>query len=121
MTMTNTIFAIATLFAVSCSSTTKTMKNESDNTLSVNAPDDKKMMEAGYTKGTIVFSDEAGDCPYTIKVGTKDQVMFFDPINLEQEFKADATAVWFKYGQLKMMNRCDKANPISITEIQKVK
>lgn len=120
MTFSNTLFVLTALFAASCSSTSKTTKDEvKDEVTMVAATNDKKMMEAGFTKGTVVYSDAEGDCPYTIKVGVKDQVMYFDPINLEQEFKADATKVWFKYGQLKMMNRCDKANPVNITEIQK--
>ena len=42
-----------------------------------------------------------------------------DPINITEEFKKDGEKIWIKFGGLKMMNRCEKANPISIIEIQK--
>ena len=121
MTLIKTIFSIIILATVSCctssKNTTTGTQGGNDNAMT----SDKQMMEAGYTKGTVVYSAVEGDCPYTIETTISDNAVFFDPINLEQEFKADGTEVWFKYGPLKMMNRCDKASPVSVIEMMKVK
>ena len=41
-----------------------------------------------------------------------------DPINLEESMKKDGLKVWVTYQGLRMMNRCEKANPVSIVEIE---
>ncbi|MFT5751123.1 MAG: hypothetical protein ACI828_000952 [Flavobacteriales bacterium] len=68
-----------------------------------------------YVEGVIVYSKEEGDCEYTIK--TTAGVMY-DPINLEDTYKKDATTVVFKFAGLRMPNRCIKANPIRIEDIR---
>ena len=77
-----------------------------------------KMIEAGFTEGTIVASLAEGDCPFTIEV-PGENAYFLDPINLEEEFKVNGQKIWFKYAGLRMMNRCEKANPVNLIEIQK--
>ena len=77
------------------------------------------MIEAGFIKGTIVTSKVEGDCPITIQVEGKEDAYFLDPINLEENYKKDGEKVWFKFEGLRRKNRCNKANPISIIEIQK--
>ncbi len=77
------------------------------------------MIEEGFIKGTIISSKIEGDCPITIQVEGKEGSYFLDPINLEDNYKNDGEKVWFKFAGLRRMNRCEKANPISIIEIQK--
>jgi len=45
----------------------------------------------------------------------------YDPINLDESFSAfkqDGMKVWFTFAGLRMMNRCEKANPINLIDIQ---
>ncbi|MFT7071938.1 hypothetical protein [Patiriisocius sp. Uisw_017] len=78
---------------------------------------DAKMMEAGFKSGTIVASKIEGDCQFTIEM-TGEKLYFLDPINLEEQYKKDGMEVWFTFTGLRMMNRCEKANPINVNEIQ---
>ena len=78
-----------------------------------------KMMENGFKMGTIVVSTAEGDCPYTIQLDDDNYSYYLDPINLDEGFKKHGEKIWVKFAGLKMMNRCEKANPISIIEIQK--
>lgn len=79
-----------------------------------------KMTSNGFKMGTIVASKEEGDCPFVIQLEEEDkQPYFFDPINLDESFKVNGQKIWFTFGPLRMMNRCEKANPVSIIEIQK--
>ncbi len=112
----NLSFLLLSLFLLSCNSTSQSVSNTSENTNKMNT---EKMIADGFTKGLIVTSKEEGDCPITIKVDGKDGAYYLDPINLEDTFKKEGEKVWFKFGGLRMMNRCVKANPISIIEIQK--
>jgi hypothetical protein len=80
--------------------------------------DTKKMMDLGYQKATTVASTVSGDCPFTLKMEGDNSYML-DPINLQEDYKQDGIKLWVKYTPLKMMNRCDKANPVNIVEIQK--
>ena len=72
-----------------------------------------------YTSGTVVYSTAENDCAYTLKVDSQTEDLFYDPINLENEFTKDGLKIKFQYKLLKMKNRCDKANPISLTYIKK--
>jgi len=76
-----------------------------------------KMIENGFKKGVIVASDKEGDCPFTIKLRDNDYSYYLDPINLTEEFKKDGEKIWVKFAGLRMMNRCEKANPVSIIEM----
>ncbi|GEQ84665.1 hypothetical protein ULMS_01730 [Patiriisocius marinistellae] len=78
---------------------------------------DAKMMEAGFKQGVIVASNIEGDCPFTIKIDG-DQPYFLDPINLDDMYKKDGMKIWFTFNGLRMMNRCEKANPVNVNEIQ---
>ena len=112
----NISFLLFSLFLFSCNSTSQPVSNTSENT---NKMDAKKMIADGFTKGLIVISKVEGDCPITIQVEGKEGSYFLDPINLEDSYKKEGEKIWFKFGGLRMMNRCEKANPISIIEIQK--
>ncbi|MBL4662789.1 MAG: hypothetical protein JKY22_04370 [Flavobacteriaceae bacterium] len=78
-----------------------------------------KMTSNGYKMGTIIASKEEGDCPFVIQMEGEDQPYFLDPINLDESFKKNGEKIWFTFGPLRMMNRCEKANPVSIIEIEK--
>ena len=78
----------------------------------------KKMVEAGFMMGTIVASTAENDCPYVISSEVDGTAVMYDPTNLEESYKKDGMKIWYKYQPLRMMNRCDKANPVSITEIK---
>ncbi len=78
---------------------------------------DAKMMEAGFKSGTIVASKIEGDCPFTIEMAGE-QPYFLDPINLGEKYKKNGMEIWFTFTGLRMMNRCEKANPINVNEMQ---
>lgn len=108
------------VLATACSSSkTKNMSNETTttNTTMATAEDDK-MKSEGYTKGTIVFSDEPDDCAYTIQLEGEDNLMY-DPMNLDVMYQKHDAKIWFTFSPLRRMNRCVKANPIYITDIKK--
>ncbi len=81
-----------------------------------NVEQEKEMITQGFTKGTIVYSQEVGDCPYTIKL---EDGRFFESTDLKEEYMKDGMTVWFTYGGLRRMNKCNKANPIAIYEMKK--
>ncbi|RMA57259.1 hypothetical protein [Ulvibacter antarcticus] len=79
----------------------------------------KEKMTNDFTSGTIVHSTDENDCAYTIKVSNTENVLYLDPINLENMYMKDGLKVQFQYKSLKMKNRCNKANPISLTKMTK--
>ena len=79
--------------------------------------DKQVMIMKGYLAGEISISNTEGDCPVTIKIPGKNGTYYLDPINLEEKYHIDGLNVWFKYGGLRRMNRCQKANPVTINEI----
>lgn len=107
---------------MSCCSTNKAT-DTSKSTDSINNTDiqmeAKKMIADGYLAGQISISKEEGDCPVTIMVKGKEGAYYLDPIDLKEDFQTDGEKIWFKYNGLRIMNRCVKANPISIIEIVK--
>ena len=116
MTFLKTSISILFVFAIACNSSKNTTSNDSEMS-SENMKMEQKMMDAGFKKGTVVASKKEGDCPYTIQIDENEN--FVDPINLEEEYKTGGLEVWVKYNGLRRMNRCEKANPVSIAEIQK--
>lgn len=85
-------------------------------TMSMNA---KEMIKNGFTMGTIEESKAEGDCPFVIRIEGEDKPYFYDPINLDESFKKHGEKIWFTFNGLRMMNRCERANPVSIVAIQK--
>lgn len=117
MTLLKSSFLILSVIIMSCCSTTKTT-NTSDNANNTDM-ESKKMLEEGFKKGVIVTSRKEGECPIMIQI-IDEETYYLDPINIAEKYKVtDGEKIWFKFNGLRMMNRCDKANPISITEIQK--
>ncbi len=119
--MKSLFIAITMLMFVSFScNSTKKVTTELDET-KTQVMDTKKMLEEGYWEGTVVLSKAEGDCPVTIKIENKDDSYFLDPINITEKYEGfiiDGTKVWIKYAGLRMMNRCDKASPVNITDLQ---
>jgi len=114
--MKSILVALASLvLASNCTSSKSTTKGDSESNSQAAA---KQLMDQGFMKGTIVYSEKENDCPYTIKVEA-DEPYFLDPINLDGAYKNDGEKIWFKFTGLRRMNRCEKANPVSITEMQK--
>lgn len=114
------IITFTVLLASNCSSSKKTMVTDptSENKTVANSSKDASMMEEGYLKGTIVASTTEGDCPYVIEVEGK-EAYFLDPTNIESTYQKDGMKIWFTYRGLRMMNRCQKANPIELVDIEK--
>jgi len=110
-------FLLFAILLFSCNSTNNSVSNTSKNKAQTDA---KNMTEEGFIKGTIVTSKIEGDCPIVIKIEGENGSYYLDPINLEDNFKKEGKKIWFKFGPLRRMNRCEKANPISIIEIQKI-
>ena len=99
----------ALLCFTSCKNTEEVAKDKAEDKVAEEAFD-----PTGYTSGIIEYSQEKDDCEYTIKLK---EGLYYDPINLEDGFKKDGMAVYFKFRGLRMMNRCPKANPVSIEEM----
>ncbi len=76
---------------------------------------EEKMIEEGFKKATVVYSSLPNDCEYTLAI--EGEKTLFDPINLEVKFKKSQEKVWVKYTPLRMPNRCEKANPVELTDI----
>jgi hypothetical protein len=101
--------SVSLLLMYSCNSNKKTLE---DNTIMMS---DKSYIENGFKKATVIYSEVEGDCPYTISV--EGESTLFDPINLGEDYKISQATIWVKYHPLRMANRCDKANPVEITDI----
>ena len=110
--MKTTLLLIGTaglLCFASCKNTEEAAKYKTDKKVTEEAFD-----PTGYTSGTIIYSEEKDDCEYTIKLKGG---LYYDPINLEDSYKKDGIAVYFKFRRLRMANRCNKANAVSIEEM----
>ena len=120
MNFIKTIFALTILMTVIACSSTKSKEGSNESIAKETAAENAKMMSEGYIKGTIVFSNKPDDCPYTIQLEGEDNLMY-DPINLDVKFQRHDEKIWFTFSPLRRMNRCKKANPISITDIKERK
>lgn len=105
--------AAALLCFTSCKNTEEVAKDNMEEKVAKETFD-----PTGYTAGVIEYSKEKDDCEYTIKLK---EGLYYDPINLEDGYKKDGMAVYFKFRGLRMMNRCPKANPVSIEEMHPAK
>jgi hypothetical protein len=110
------LIALCLFMTASCTSK-KTIANETSKS-AVNTMNPAEMISNGFTFGTIEESTKEGDCLFTIRMGDAKEKAFYDPINLDDNFKKDGMEVFFKFRGLRMMNRCNKANPIEILEVQ---
>lgn len=99
---------------IACNATNKSISDNSNNKM-----EKENTQKEGFTKGLIVYSDKEDDCPFTIEVKTDNNIIYYDPINLEDIYKNNGEKVWFKFSGLRRMNRCEKASPINIIEIEK--
>lgn len=108
------------MLLIACSSTNKAASEEKNitNTKEVEMKN-SEMIAAGFSMAVIVESKEEGDCPFTLKMKNKDNEYYLDPINMTDEFKKNGEKVWVKFSGLRRMNRCIKANPVSINGIEK--
>ncbi len=110
------------LSIISCNTTNKVTETKNNTEQQMDA---KKMIADGYIAGQISISTVKGDCPTTILIEGKNGPYYYDPINLTEDFdkvgvfNKDGEKVWIKFSGLRMMNRCDKASPINLTEIVK--
>ena len=90
----NILILLFSILLFSCSSTNNSITASSEDKVQTVK---EKMMEAGFTKGTVVISKIEGDCPITIKVQGKDAPYFLDPINLENIEINEGENIWFKF------------------------
>lgn len=120
MKILKTAFVLLVVIATSSCNSSKTSKNETKNNSNAMMADSKTMMANGFTMGTIVASTVEGDCPYVISSEIDGNKVLYDPINMEEMYMKDGMKIWYKFNGLRMMNRCDKANPVSLTEVQKM-
>jgi hypothetical protein len=118
MNISKSLFTLAILATVVACSSTKAKENSNEKATKEIATNNDKMINEGYTEGTIIFSDEPDDCAYTIQLEGNDNVMY-DPMNLDVTFQKHDEKIWFTFSPLRRMNRCIKANPIYITDIKK--
>lgn len=77
-----------------------------------------ELISKGFTPGVIQESPQKEDCIFTILVNEQNkQPYLLDPINLDETYKKNELVVFFKYRPLRMMNRCQRANPVEIQEM----
>lgn len=88
------------------------VKNATSETMKLS---EEKMIDEGFKKATVVYSSLPDDCEFTLAI--EGERSLFDPINLEIKFQKSQEKVWVKYTPLRMPNRCEKANPVELTEI----
>lgn len=117
-----TVFVVFALIMLSCVSTKNPPQNIETNTpaeIEAKKIAGEKMMEAGYLPGRIIYSDLADDCEYTIQLKDGDRDFYYvDPINLNEKFNNDGQTIWVKFTGLNTTNRCEKAVPVNIMEIE---
>jgi hypothetical protein len=117
MTLIKSLVLVLTIVIVSSCATKKNTEEATNETSKIeNTMESKKMIEAGFVKGTVNVS-RTESCPYTIKVETLDYLL--DPINLEKAYMNEGEKIWIKFSGLRMKNRCASANPVNVVEIQK--
>lgn len=106
---------------ISCSSTNKTVKKTGDDTKTTTemATKTSEMTKDGFLSAEVVESKVEGDCPFALKLMNGDSPYFLDPINMTDQYKVNGEKLWIKFSGLRRMNRCDKASPVNITEIEK--
>ncbi len=110
------IILIASLaLIIGCTSTKNTQPTETTMDESSEA---KEMIAKGFLMGTIKAYETEGNCPFVIEVAGETPY-YLDPIDLDESFKQNDMKVWFTFFGLRMMNRCEKANPVKINEIKK--
>ena len=114
--------SLAVLFSMAlmscCSGQKKAAENnaaETNNEVTMNT---QKMMEAGFKQASIMASEETDDCPFIMKMAGNDSDLL-DPVNLDEKYMKHDVKIWVKFRSLRMKNRCDKARPVEIEEIQK--
>jgi hypothetical protein len=118
MNLIKTLVALVILASVVACSLTKTKESSNERSTIETVAKNDQMIKGGYIKGTIVFSDKADDCAYTIRLEGKDNVMY-DPLNLDVKYQKHDERIWFTFNGMRRMNRCKKANPIYISDIKK--
>ncbi|MBT8254781.1 MAG: hypothetical protein HKN00_02045 [Flavobacteriaceae bacterium] len=106
------------LISPGCDSTKSTVQ-ETEDTKKTEQVADNKLIEAGYSVGTLEYLDRS-PCPYVIKIeGSQDKL---DPVNIGDakfgSFRKNGEKVYFKYRSLRRMNRCQEARPIELTDIK---
>ncbi|MDC7995175.1 hypothetical protein [Altibacter sp. HG106] len=114
-----TCVLVSVFFLAQCDATKNTSEAPKSNDAMTENATAKKMMEEGFKAGTIVYSQAEEDCPYTIQIENDEPSYFLDPVNLEESYKKDGMKVWVQYAGMRMMNRCEKANPVNVVAIQK--
>ena len=109
------------LLFLNCGSQKETAKEAEETTENVKeSMDNDKRIAEGYIPGIIRNLENEDGCPYVIEVENPDGNYMLDPLNLEDaSFKKEGMKVWFKFTGLRIMNRCPKASPISLNDIQK--
>ncbi len=118
MTLLKSLFLVLTVVLSTSCTGKKAVADATDNETETNQTmETQKMIDAGFLRASIVASDVEGDCPFTMSV--EDNNVLLDPINLDESYKKQGKKIWVKYTGLRMMNRCEKANPVRIEEIQK--
>lgn len=105
-------------FALSCNAKKKSVKSE-DATKQLEMVKEK-MISEGFTMGTITAHKDGSGCPFTIKVDDSNIPYLLDPVNIEDGFKKDGLMVWVKYIPMRMKNRCEGANPVTVSEMKAV-
>ena len=80
----------------------------------------ENLLKDGYELGIVKIPEES-DCTYIILNETTK--VNLDPINFNisdyEDFRVKDLKIYFKYRQLRMMNRCNEALPIELISILK--
>jgi len=118
-------FTIALIvLSTSCNSAQETVQETDGDTMNKEQSDNKamdaQMLIDGFHIGELKQLKDSV-CEFIIlDLVTKAK---FDPINISEDIyksiRNDGEKVYYKYRPLRMMNRCNVANPISLIDIKK--
>lgn len=119
----NLILKIAAVFFISMGSSCDSAKSsvaEGDSEAIRTKEMETKLKNEGYLAATVKYQADS-KCTYVLIDETTD--VKYDPINLDEakfmSFKKDLEKVYFKYRALRMMNRCEDAQPVELEDIKK--
>jgi hypothetical protein len=108
------------LISTSCDST-RTAVEQTEPTVNNTKEMDTKYANDGYASGVIDYDEKRSKCSFII-IDDKSKLKY-DPININEDkfasLRGNGTKIYFKFHALRMMNRCDDAQPIEIEDIKK--
>ena len=106
------------LISFQCASSKKSKSNEQEVSIKSEeaaAEQGATMRSKGFTKGVIVDKTGLDGCTFLIEISDS---KILEPIQLDEKFRKNGLAVYFKYKRSRKATTCMNGQPIIISEIQ---